>query len=165
MPLLARINNPISDVTKGKLTKPQIKKIISQSPELEDALWNYGDVGYEGKNKVLNSAINTAYQYQGDELLGNLHPLANDFYPNSQQMFNDVVASAIKKDGVIANFGGNDTVNVAWNPNQVRSRFAAFDPMKKDSSNLLAQFGAVAPTATMGAYLYNQERNKQGGKK
>ena len=46
--------------------------------------------------------------------------------------------------------------------NKVRYKNAAFDPMKKESSNLLAQFGALAPTATMAAYLYNQERNKGG---
>ena len=51
---------------------------------------------------------------------------------------------------------------VSVKPYNFRSRFAAFDPMKKESSNLLAQFGALAPTATMAAYLYNQERNKGG---
>ena len=51
---------------------------------------------------------------------------------------------------------------IVYDPKNIRSRFAAFDPMKKESSNLLAQFGALAPTATMAAYLYNQERNKGG---
>ena len=54
------------------------------------------------------------------------------------------------------------SIFVTNNPQNIRSRFAAFDPMKKESSNLLAQFGALAPTATMAAYLYNQERNKGG---
>ena len=53
---------------------------------------------------------------------------------------------------------------VSVKPYNFRSRFAAFDPMKKESSNLLATSAAIAPTATMAAYLYNQERNK-GGKK
>ena len=55
-----------------------------------------------------------------------------------------------------------ENINAIFNPKNIRSRFAAFDPMKKESSNLLAQFGALAPTATMAAYLYNQERNKGG---
>ena len=46
--------------------------------------------------------------------------------------------------------------------NKVRYKNAAFDPMKKESSNLLATSAAIAPTATMAAYLYNQERNKGG---
>lgn len=51
---------------------------------------------------------------------------------------------------------------VSVKPYNFRSRFAAFDPMKKESSNLLATSAAIAPTATMAAYLYNQERNKGG---
>ena len=46
--------------------------------------------------------------------------------------------------------------------NTLRSIFAAFDPMKKESSNILATSAAIAPTATMAAYLYNRERNKGG---
>ena len=62
------------------------------------------------------------------------------------------------EDGSIAEVGQT----AIFDPKNIRSRFAAFDPMKKESSNLLAQFGALAPTATMAAYLYNQERNKGG---
>ena len=52
---------------------------------------------------------------------------------------------------------------VTNNPQNIRSRFAAFDPFNRDSSNLLAQYGAVAPTATLGAMMYNeQQRKKQG---
>ena len=54
------------------------------------------------------------------------------------------------------------SIFVTNNPQNIRSRFAAFDPMKKESSNLLATSAAIAPTATMAAYLYNQERNKGG---
>ena len=66
--------------------------------------------------------------------------------------------------GVFANEQSSMPSNNAaiFDPKNIRSRFAAFDPMKKESSNLLAQFGALAPTATMAAYLYNQERNKGG---
>ena len=67
---------------------------------------------------------------------------------------------------VLKNSGFDGTASnyetVIFDPKNIRSRFAAFDPMKKESSNLLAQFGALAPTATMAAYLYNQERNKGG---
>ena len=47
----------------------------------------------------------------------------------------------------------------------IRSVNAAFDPKKRHSSNLLATMMPIAPTATMAAYLYNQERNNNGGKK
>ena len=55
-----------------------------------------------------------------------------------------------------------ENINAIFDPKNIRSRFAAFDPMKKESSNILATSAAIAPTATMAAYLYNQERNKGG---
>ena len=53
---------------------------------------------------------------------------------------------------------------VSVKPYNFRSRFAAFDPMKRDSANLLAQYGAIAPATTFGAYMYNekQKQKKQG---
>ena len=44
------------------------------------------------------------------------------------------------------------------NPSQVRSRFAAFDPFNRDSSNLLAQSAKFAPAATLGALMANEKR-------
>jgi len=165
MPLLTRMSNPISDETAKKLTKAQIKKIIEQSPDLDEQLWNYGDVGYEGKNKVLNDAVNSLYEYQGDKMLENLHPIANDFFKNNPVEFNNAAAKVLKKDGVIVSFPRyNEKFNIPWNANQVRSRFAAFDPFNRDSSNLLAQSAKLAPTTALGAYMYNEKRKKSQGK-
>ncbi len=47
---------------------------------------------------------------------------------------------------------------VTQDPKNIRSRFAAFDPFNRDSSNLLAQYGAVAPAATLGALMANEKR-------
>ena len=49
-------------------------------------------------------------------------------------------------------------------PSMVRSRFAAFDPFNRDSSNLLAQSAKLAPTTALGAYMYNENRKKSQGK-
>ncbi|HQZ60700.1 MAG TPA: hypothetical protein PLQ39_13575, partial [Acinetobacter sp.] len=43
-------------------------------------------------------------------------------------------------------------------PSMVRSRFAAFDPFNRDSSNLLAQSAKFAPAATLGALMANEKR-------
>lgn len=159
MPLLTRMSNPISDETAKKLTKAQIKKIIEQSPDLDEQLWNYGDVGYEGKNKVLNDAVNSLYEYQGDKMLENLHPIANDFFKNNPVEFNNAAAKVLKNDGVVVSFPRyNEKFNIPWNSNQVRSRFAAFDPFNRDSSNLLAQSAKFAPAATLGALMANEKR-------
>jgi hypothetical protein len=164
LPLVTRMANPISDQTVKKLTKAQIKKIIEQSPDLDEQLWNYGDVGYEGKNKVLNDAVNSLYEYQGDKMLENLHPIANDFFKNNPVEFNNAAAKVLKKDGVVVSFPRyNEKFNIPWNANQVRSRFAAFDPFNRDSSNLLAQSAKLAPTTALGAYMYNEKRKKSQG--
>ncbi len=165
MPLVTRMANPISDETAKKLTKAQIKKIIEQSPDLDEQLWNYGDVGYEGKNKVLNDAVNSLYEYQGDKMLENLHPIANDFFKNNPVEFNNAAAKVLKKDGVVVSFPRyNEKFNIPWNANQVRSRFAAFDPMKRDSADLLASMPPLIGATTLGAYLYNEDKKNKNKK-
>ena len=76
---------------------------------------------------------------------------------NLSQRFDPDIANALGYKG--AKFGDETAI---YDNKNIRSRFAAFDPMKKESSNLLATSAAIAPTATMAAYLYNQERNKGG---
>ncbi len=43
-------------------------------------------------------------------------------------------------------------------PSSIRSRFAAFDPFNRESSNLLAQSAKFAPAATLGALMANEKR-------
>jgi hypothetical protein len=78
-------------------------------------------------------------------------------------------AKRAEKDGVIFNdiidepaYGGN--VRAILDPKNIRSRFAAFDPFNRDSSNLLAQSAKLAPTTALGAYMYNEKRKKSQGK-
>lgn len=78
-------------------------------------------------------------------------------------------AKRAEKDGVIFNdiidepaYGGN--VRAILDPKNIRSRFAAFDPFNRDSSDLLAQSAKLAPTTALGAYMYNEKRKKSQGK-
>ena len=52
---------------------------------------------------------------------------------------------------------------VTTKPENIRSRFAAFDPFNRESSNLLAQSAKLAPTTALGAYMYNEKRKKSQG--
>ena len=72
-------------------------------------------------------------------------------------------AKRAEKDGVIFNdiidepaYGGN--VIAILDPKNIRSRFAAFDPFNRDSSDLLAQSAKFAPAATLGALMANEKR-------
>ena len=44
------------------------------------------------------------------------------------------------------------------NVSNIRSRFAAFDPFNRDSSDILAQSAKFAPAATLGALMANEKR-------
>ena len=74
------------------------------------------------------------------------------------------VINAIKNDKythlVMPDFhnDGSDMVSVSFDPKNIRSRFAAFDPFNRDSSNLLAQSAKFAPAATLGALMANEKR-------
>jgi len=69
---------------------------------------------------------------------------------------------------VLKNIGYDGTKSahetVIFDPKNIRSRFAAFDPFNRDSSNLLAQSAKLAPTTALGAYMYNEKRKKSQGK-
>jgi len=52
---------------------------------------------------------------------------------------------------------------VTTKPENIRSRFAAFDPFNRESSNLLATTAPLVPTTALGAYMYNEKRKKSQG--
>ena len=106
------------------------------------------------KPKIIDDGEHWAIEWRDPT---NIDEANNQELLNLSQRFDPDIANALGYKG--AKFGDETAI---FNPKNIRSRFAAFDPMKKESSNLLAQFGALAPTATMAAYLYNQERNKGG---
>jgi len=68
--------------------------------------------------------------------------------------------------GVFANqessLPSNNTA--VFKPKNIRSRFAAFDPFNRESSNLLATTAPLVPTTALGAYMYNEKRKKSQGK-
>ena len=157
MPLLVKLQNPINASDKGKLTRTQIKNIIKKSPNLEDSLNNYDDVSYYGKNRVLNGAVNSISQYQDDNLLNNLHPIANDFFSGENKSFADAILKVLKKDGVKVDFSDKEKFYVPFQEKNVRSKFAAFDPFKKDSANLLAS--GLIGALLLKHQMENEQRN------
>jgi hypothetical protein len=72
---------------------------------------------------------------------------------NLSQRFDPDMANALGYKG--AKFGDETAI---YDPKNIRSRFAAFDPFNRDSSNLLAQSAKFAPAATLGALMANEKR-------
>jgi hypothetical protein len=59
----------------------------------------------------------------------------------------------------------NRKIMATLNPSSIRSRFAAFDPFNRDSSNLLAQSAKLVPAATLGAYMASEKRKYEQNRK
>ena len=152
---LKNTNKYMSDELKKKLTPAQLREFITKSPD-EYALSNFGDVGYEGKNKVINTAVQGYHQYGDEKLLDTLNLLNNDFYRGNPEEFNKLAGKLTKKAGVVMDTGENK-IYAPWNTKDIRSKFAAFDPLRKNSSSLLA-------SGLLGSLLLkqmNQESSQQ----
>ena len=138
----------IFNIDVGNLTKEQ-KDYFNK---MESSIFDEDDIESMGSDY---SSLADAMEY------GDLYRIAGRSAQNN-------VLNKINKSGYdivdMPDYHGDasDNVRVVFDPANIRLSSAAFDPMQSTSSNLLAQFGALAPTATMAAYLYNQERNKGG---
>lgn len=76
---------------------------------------------------------------------------------NLSQRFDPDIANALGYKG--AKFSDETAI---YDNKNIRSRFAAFDPFNRDSSNLLAQYGAIAPASLLSAYFYGNQNPKEG---
>lgn len=138
-PVYLSIKNPLNANFIKKLTRLQIKKIMSLSPDLKDALWNYGDIDYEGFNNVFNEAIDGIFNAQDGPLLQNLHMIANDFFKGYDHEFLDAITKVLKYDGIVVNFE-NEKFYVAFFGNQIKSAIGNTGEYSKESENIHESF-------------------------
>jgi len=138
-PLLAKSGNTL-DATK-KL--PQV---------IEDKILEKGDEFFKTRRR---KSVQLKHIYPQD-LLQELQPKMG------RKPLRDFINNELGYDSVKYQFQGDNLV--VTKPNQLRSRFAAFDPFNRESSNLLAQSAKLAPTTALGAYMYNEKRKKSQGK-
>ncbi|MFY3549356.1 hypothetical protein [Achromobacter insolitus] len=113
LPKLGGFDNPtvhVADLTFERLldweeelpiTLRQVFALIGRAPGLEDALQNWGDVDYEGREKVLARAADAYVHGKGDgPTLKTLNKIANDFYPSDVAQFNEALRDVLGIDGV-----------------------------------------------------------------
>lgn len=112
-----RIKSPLPAEKTGALSARQVGVIIRAAPDLETALENWGDVDFEGRDKVLRQAIG-AYTGIEAQIIKTLNHLAVDFYPGAVEAFNRAVTKTLGYDGVVVEFE-NKTHYVAWYPEQI----------------------------------------------
>jgi hypothetical protein len=140
MPLRINREGHIEHDKAGNLTSSQVKKLIQSSPD-EYALSNFGDVNYEGLNKVLNNAV-ASYKGVGDDtLLTQMNMINNDFYTGHPQKFNEKIGDLTGIKGLNVDVGGGNQFYLSYKPENIRSRFAAFDPFRRHEADILAGVG------------------------
>lgn len=119
MPVYLNIKKPMPSNYKRLLNRAQLRRIITMSPGLDDALYNYGDVEYEGKERVLSGAIE-AFVDSADTLLGQLNMIANDFFRGHNEAFLKAAIAVTGFDGVKHGFD-SEVFFIAWDHHQITS--------------------------------------------
>lgn len=54
--------------TKKTITKQQLRKLFARLDEMDNFLANYGEVDFDGYNKVMNEAVNSTYEWADDDV-------------------------------------------------------------------------------------------------
>lgn len=126
------IKNPIRDINQKTITKAKIRTIfqnlLKSNPE---ALSNYGDISFEGKQAVLAKALEIEGVNESDlDVIGSL---INGGAGSYEQVI-DAVVKATGIDGVAVKWNGIEngpTIYVAFRPTQIKSatgNAGTFDP-------------------------------------
>ena len=111
------IANPLP--LEGGFTNSQIEKIMRRSSEFDDLLMNFGDVDFEGEEKVVGFAVKTyAATIRADTLMG-LNALSNDFFQGREAEFLRAVNEVSGYDGLIRR-KGDELHAVVWLPEQIK---------------------------------------------
>jgi hypothetical protein len=120
------IKKPLDADAVVPLSSLQMRKLLMLSPNFEESLQNWGDVEYEGREKVIGAAVKAYVQgTKGQPLVRGLFAVANDFYDRDTKAFNDAVTKVLGYDGVVQHFPATQhadekTHYVAFRPEQVR---------------------------------------------
>jgi hypothetical protein len=98
----------------------EIKKILEASPNLEDVLWNFGDLNSLSKDSVLNIAVGLYANMNGaPDALAVLNTMNNDFFNGDEATFLAAVTEVTGYDGLYREKGGQ-IHTVVWNPEQIK---------------------------------------------
>jgi 8-oxo-dGTP pyrophosphatase MutT (NUDIX family) len=116
MPVYLRIQNPVQP---KPLTRQQIRELLKAGDP--DSLYNFGDVDWEGRNKVLEEAVQV-YADSNYDTRRMLFNIGNDFYAGEDGKFLDALTRVTGYDGVIVHYEQH-THAIAFHANQIKSVF------------------------------------------
>lgn len=155
MPVYLRITKPVGN---KPLTPAQIRAIISAGDP--ESLWNFGDVDFDGKTKVLNEAVE-AYRHYEHDVKRALFSLANDFYKGEDGKFLQVVTKVTGYDGMIVH-RPTATHCVVFSPEQIKSVYNKA-PGKSAAVNAAAEPSEQESIDSQWEYLYDLKSEARVG--
>ena len=87
----------------------------------------------------------------------NLSAIENDLFDGDSTAFREGLAKVTGYDGIVVDYGDGLKNAVAWEPNQIRSTSAKFDPRKRNRRDLVAS----NPAATLGSAVLGNTIGQQ----
>lgn len=137
------ISNPMLNTLERSFSLADITEIIKRSPMLNDALANWGEIEFSGKDALIKEAA-TAYASRSPVLaIRTFNELSSDFYTGHTQAFFEAVREIFKYDGVVCHFD-EYSHHVAWFPEQIQIvRNISLIEMEMEKSEALASDGSI----------------------
>lgn len=117
--VVLNIKKPLDADKLGSMTFERALFFIKRSPDLDDALSNWGDIEREGKNKVMRNAAEN-YTFKNENLVKGLFNIANDFYGDDIKRFNYSITMSYGYDGIIKHHENGIDHYVAFFPEQIK---------------------------------------------
>ena len=173
IPAVLRTESPVQVSTNGanwnwikkdaKVDAPRITVADTEGDELMAEL--FGDsspVSIQKKafKKTVGKLFPEDFKYDDHITTDDLARWAN------KEGYDSISFDSIKDRGPSGIFANAESAlpsknTAAFDPKNIRSRFAAFDPMQRQSSNLLAQSAKLVPATTLGALMANEKRKEK----
>ena len=108
--LRVHFSNTLDSKFIQPLTLDQVRRIVMQSPELDSALENFGDISWEGLQPVLKRALPLFAGNDESPLIKVLNTLSNDFFHESPAAFNKAAHEVLGYDSVVEHFHDGSNV-------------------------------------------------------
>jgi len=136
LPLFMSLQNPI-DLDTAAFGSTVVERLMRASPEFDDAIQNYGDIGFLGERKVVKGAVDAFAIY--DNAINQLSVIQGDFWPNDPEGFLRAAKEITGHDGVVVDNGGAGKFFVAWTPEQIKSATGNQGTFDAQDPNILRQ--------------------------
>ena len=117
LPVYLSIKSPINTSDDTPFKREHIKKLIQAAPNHRESLENFGDISYDGYNKVLNDAIKSHLDTPKHTAMNYIN---NDFYSDHPQEFVKNLKQITGHSGVV-NDRDEQRIVTVFDPKDIKS--------------------------------------------